>query len=187
MTSYFVYDIPSQPLVIGVPAGFTEAEVRVDLVELEATVNGTTVTAQWPSISPFTVAGIHDVEVTLANADSLITLEAEPIVVQQRDGWHTLQSIRREWPAAATIKDEQLYKLLEVSKEQCLAWAPLTSGLVPFGHLHAQALQARNNWNAAKTDPATSGDGTEFVIRPYPLDNFVKNALRPKTAVPGMW
>jgi hypothetical protein len=49
----------------------------------------------------------------------------------------------------------------------------------------AQITQARNIWNAVKTDPATQGIGDEgFVIRPFPMDWTVKNLIRPLTAIP---
>lgn len=50
----------------------------------------------------------------------------------------------------------------------------------PTNFRQGQLMQARNILNIAKTDPATADDGTMFVIRPYPLDNFIKQILRPK-------
>lgn len=55
---------------------------------------------------------------------------------------------------------------------------------IPLSYLEAQLMQARNILNVSKTDPAQSADGSLFTIRPYPLDNFIKQLLRPKRGVP---
>jgi hypothetical protein len=46
-------------------------------------------------------------------------------------------------------------------------------------------MQARNQWNAAKVDPANGGLGDEsFIVTPHPLDWMIKQILRPATAIP---
>lgn len=99
------------------------------------------------------------------------------------NGWHTLASARYAW-ADAPYDDFILEDLLEVSKMQCLAFAPALAEdtiTVPVNFRVAQLMQARNLWNASKTDPASGGYGDEgFVIRPFPMDWTVKNILRPK-------
>lgn len=49
----------------------------------------------------------------------------------------------------------------------------------PMNFKQAELMQARNILNSVKTDPSQTDDGALFVIRPYPLDNFIKKLLRP--------
>lgn len=137
----------------------------------------------WPEdVSYFETPGIYELRMVLT---SLVgyreTADPLPFIVQEEGGWHTLASARSEWTNA--LEDVQLFNLLDIAREQCLAYAPALS--TPNIRLRqAQLMQARNLLNAAKSDPAQSNDGDLFVIRPYPLDNFVKQLLRPKRAVP---
>lgn len=54
----------------------------------------------------------------------------------------------------------------------------------PFNWVQAQLMQCRNIWNAAKTDPSGAIGDNGFEIRPYPMDNFIKQVIRPKRAIP---
>lgn len=133
-------------------------------------------------------AGLYAVVVTASTA----SLERRRLprllfpVEDDSSGWHTTDSAREEWPTEGTYTDVQLYRLLAAAKTQCVDYAPtLAEGEpVPMNWADAQLMQARNIANAAKTDPGSSADGELFVIRPYSMDKFVKNLLRPPKAVP---
>jgi hypothetical protein len=99
------------------------------------------------------------------------------------DGWHSLESARAAWVTGAPYEDEILLSLLTAAKAQCLAFAPPLTTAVTDSHRLAQLMQARNLLNSSKTDPAQSADGDMFVIRPYPLDSWVKQLLRPRKAL----
>lgn len=105
--------------------------------------------------------------------------------------WHTATSARDQW-IDADLDDEVLEELLEVAKQQVIAYAPalpvvdppVTPEQIPGNYRYAQLEQAKNLWNAARVD-ATGGDGEDgFVRRPHPLDWIIKQILRPRRAVP---
>jgi hypothetical protein len=129
--------------------------------------------------------GIWSLELTVTGATSTVRVEPAPLVVEAGDGWHTLASARARWADAPKL-DAELFELLETAKTQCVEYAPaLPAGvLVPIPWRQAQKMQARNIWNAAKTDPASGGIGGEdFIIRPYPMDQTIRYMLRPKRAI----
>ena len=105
--------------------------------------------------------------------------------------WHTYESIQDLWPDAPTYEDFGLNELLEVAKEQVLAFAgieTLEAPDVPASYRMAQYMQARNIWNSSKVDPASGGLGEDtFAIRVYPLDWMVRQIIRPKRAIGGMF
>lgn len=161
-------------------------------VPLTAAVVDDTIALDWGTESPFTAAGLHTLYVTLHTATGSAQVEPLSVVVEpaQLDGWHTLASARRDWRDAPS-DDGHLHAVLTTAREQCEAYAPALvddEGLplaVPIRYRLAQIMQARNVWNASKTDPASGGIGPDgFVIRPFPMDWTVKNILRPKNAVP---
>lgn len=101
--------------------------------------------------------------------------------------WYTVEAARLDW-RDAPLSDTRLLDLLQVAKGQCLAYAPLPADadpeLPPVGHRVAQLMQARNVWNASKTDPASGGIGDDgFMVRVFPMDWTVKALLRPKRAI----
>lgn len=159
---------------------------------LTSAVTGNTVTVTFPPVSLLGIQGVYDIETTISGAT---TTQAEPFsfVVQDHDGWLTLYQARRRWSDAPT-DDVLLWGLLDSARRACTTFAPVLpvdddGDIVlplPAGYPDAQLMQARNTWNAAKTDPATTGDGEMFVIRPYPLDNFIKQLLRPRTGTPAV-
>ena len=131
------------------------------------------------------LGGVWSLELTVTGATSTLAVEPAPLVVEAGDGWHTLASARGQWADAPRV-DVDLFELLELAKTQCLDYAPaLAAGaVVPLGWRQAQRMQARNIWNAAKTDPASGGFGDDgFVLRPYPMDQTIRYMLRPKRAI----
>lgn len=138
----------------------------------------------------FTVAGIYALtaELTVA-AGTFRTVEAH-FVVEAVEGWATTSSMRSTWRDAPE-SDVALWRLLEVARGQVEAYAPdrdVVGSTIPRPSTNlvlAQTTQARNIWNAVKSDPANQGIGDEgFVIRPFPMDWTVKNLIRPQRATP---
>lgn len=117
--------------------------------------------------------------------------------------WHTVTTARDEW-VDAPVDEVGLATLLTVAKNDVISYAPkftdpdtgvvslgyidpvsgiisaVTDNTVPADYRLAQLMQARNTWNANKVDPSNGqmGDDT-FVMRPFPLDWFVKQLIRP--------
>jgi hypothetical protein len=131
-------------------------------------------------------SGLYELELTVHGAASSIAVEPAPLVVEaKRDGWHTLASARAQWSDAPRL-DVSLYTFLEGAKGQLVEYGPaLEAGVrAPLAWQQAQLMQARNCWNAAKTDPATGGiGGDELVFRPYPMDTAIRYLIRPKRAI----
>lgn len=116
--------------------------------------------------------------------------------------WCSLEDLYGVWPTARTIVDDwrgglpesgQLWMLMHAAQEQCEAFAPALipdedgQVTIPMSYRVAVAMQTRNLYNAAKTDPSftSMGEG-EYAIPVYPLDRVVKQQLRPKTGRPAL-
>lgn len=104
--------------------------------------------------------------------------------------WHDLESARDQW-IDAPLDDDVLGELLEVAREQVIAYAPTLPTpaedaplSLPVSYRRAQLQQARNLWNAA----AVNGDGQtgsgDFVFQPRPLDWHIRQLLRPRKGAP---
>lgn len=130
--------------------------------------------------------GLWELELTVTGATSTIAIEpAASVVEAKRDGWHTLASARGQWSDAPRL-DVSLYTFLEGAKGQIIEYGPeLVAGArAPLGWQQAQLMQARNCWNAAKSDPASGGiGGDDLVFRPYPMDQTIRLIIRPKRAI----
>jgi len=191
---YFVEDIPSTELAIlptrdDVPVDLDTVESAVVYVETTALttfVSSEAITAEWPATSLFTEEGLYRVTLVLTFDDGGVeTFQVQPIVVEDAStGWHTSVTASGVW--VNSLNDVQLFELLTIARTQIESFAPeLVSGnLPPLSYRQAQVMQARNILNAAKSDPSQSEDGSFFLLRPYPLDNIIKQLLRPKRAVP---
>lgn len=206
---YTVGDIPAVDLVIDPVRVGPEGEASIDLtpfavaeatltdptgLEVEgpgllATIShmANTITIEWPSTTPFAVAGIYELRVIVTSVD-LTVRQALPVVRlvadAESDGWYTLDTAREDWPSAPGY-DPWLYDLLWVARNDVLAYAPALPehGRPPVNYRRAQLQQARNIWNASKVDPASGGLGEDdFTIRPFPLDWAIKQTLRPRRA-----
>lgn len=107
--------------------------------------------------------------------------------------WHTLETARDQW-ADAPYDNDQLEELLEVARVQVVAYSPTRktdpsvaadSSTVPVTYRLAQLRQAQNIWSAGAVNADGGiGDGSDFVLRPHPLDWHVKQIIRPKGATP---
>lgn len=205
MTAYRVDDIPAAEDVFDVPAGVVVAAMYTGVTGALYGPTGTSVTltdatfelgvdasqnniitVNWGTATPFATVGLYRLAFVLTAAGKQLQLPSYPIVVESEDGWHTIASIADGW-ADVPWQDEIVYELLELAKEQVVAYAPVLvpnvdlSVTIPARYRKGQAMQARNLWTAAKVDPSNGqiGDDT-FTIRPYPLDWVVKQILRPK-------
>ncbi len=111
--------------------------------------------------------------------------------------WHDPASLRATW-ADAPSSDALVQELLEVAKQQVLAFAPeLTLAedgepdaepAPPANYRMAQAYQARALYQASKANVNADVDvvGGEFKVRVYPMDWNIKNMLRPQRGVPSV-
>lgn len=107
--------------------------------------------------------------------------------------WHDVDSALLEWADASALENDKLVELLEVAREQVVAYAPKVaddslaadSVVVPIRYRLAQLRQAENIWNAGAVNAnGSSGDGDTFALSPKPLDWHVKNLIRPKRGTP---
>lgn len=201
MTSYYVGDIPAEPIVVepvrGVDADpidladFDELDTIAQLRNFDGelvtddfavTFEAGSVVLEWPSgTTPFPEAGAYQLNITLVGTDARERLAPFYYVAQDdSDGWHTIDSVRAEWEDAAVIPDIRLHALLEVAKQQIIAFAPVLAdgARPPMNYREGQKIHARNMLNAGRA----TGDGEgEFDLAPHPLDWHVEQLLRPKT------
>lgn len=126
-------------------------------------------------------AGLVQLTVQLSSSTAQDTFDVEPIVVEDRDGWHTLGSARGEWTGAGAIIDPRLYTLLQAARDACIAYKPEAGTRRPLvTEREAQLLQARNRNAASRIDPASGDDGVDgYSATVYPMDWAVKALLRP--------
>jgi hypothetical protein len=108
--------------------------------------------------------------------------------------WHDASSARAQWTNApgGTVLDE----LLEVAREQCLAWAPYEptyeppvedEDKVPTRYRVAQLMEAKALWDAQKTGPSTEGIGMEgYSVPVRPMSWAIKNVLRSPSPTVGL-
>lgn len=195
---YAVGDTPAAPVAV-LPTRDGDAVDVDDYATADAQLiqpDGTIVTAD-AVIVPSTVPDGPAVEVTLpqltqaglvglslqlsTTAGEQDTFDVEPIVVELRDGWHTIGSARGQWPAAYGLSDPRLYTLLVAARTACLAYQPAAATRRPLPtELEAQLLQARNRNAASHIDPASGSDGVDgYGATVYPMDWAVKALLRP--------
>lgn len=196
--TYYLGDVPAEPFVIEPPDSlnldeFTSAEASVIgpsetyADDIAATVTETEIVVDLPTYSIFTEPGVYRLRVRLVGADGSQGIPDLAFVVQDPDEqWHTLDSLRREWPDAEYIADATLFELLEVARVQCVAFARALAADegVPVTYCKGQAMQTRNLWNASKVAPDGGVGQDDFIIRPFPLDWHVKAILRPKHGIP---
>lgn len=106
--------------------------------------------------------------------------------------WVTIDEARDRWRDAPG-DDDYLQDLLDLAQQQVLEFGPARIATtiaddpdaVPTNYRMAQLTQARNTWNAVKSDPLSQGIGDEgFVFRPFPMDWTVKQMIRPRRAKP---
>jgi len=201
---YYVGDVPAQPLVIPLDdselalSAFSGASATLkDGAGATVSLSGATFAldpsgtlsfqVNWGSNTRFTTPGLYALYPTITGAGGVTQrLPAYQFVVEQEDGWQTLDSAQRATNRDFPADELMAWTLLQVAKAACLAYEPLADDEpVPVGHRQAQMMQARNVLNSSKIDPSVTIDPSVFTITVYPLDNWVKDLLRPRKGVFG--
>jgi hypothetical protein len=202
--TYYVGDIPVQDIVIE-PAHADETPIDLDPFESAAEVTLTSPTAsipttdflatvdpdaghvvvEWPNNVELDEPGVWTLSLTLVTTDDRRQrLAPIYLIVQDDNGWYTLDQARIDWTDAPS-DDARLFQLLGLAREQVEAYAPtLAAGAaVPERYKGGQLMQARNLWNSGQADPGTGGvgDDNSFTLTVHPLDWMVQQVLRPKT------
>lgn len=98
-----------------------------------------------------------------------------------------IERLEVEWPDAPMNRPETLGMLLEVAREQVIAYAPAPADPpepIPSRYVYAQLKQAENLWNAGRA--SSSGDvGVDgFMFVPRPLDKTIQKIIRPADGKP---
>lgn len=140
-----------------------------------------------PETSPFTIEGVYRLRVQLVGTGAALTLPPVRLVAQDDDsGWHTLDTVREDWPDAEDIPDPLLWAVLELAREAVLEYGPTLAedDPIPGRFREGQRVQARNIVTAARVQPDGSEGIGDFVVRPFPLDWHVKQIIRPTTGKP---
>lgn len=206
--AYYVGDIPAEPVIVeptrgGDPIdldGFTAAETETTLIGPDGEVvdadfavtfddETASLVIDWPGSSPFGDPGLYTLRLTLVGTGVRERLAPVYFVAQDDStGWYTVDTAREDWALGeATTSDARLHQLLELAKQQVLAFAPALAedAAIPVHYRAAQLAQAQNLYNAGVVDPATGDAGTDgFALRPYPLDWMIQQMLRPKHGTP---
>lgn len=143
----------------------------------------------WPTTTILETAGIHTIVVTFF--DTLgVEVQAEPFkfIVQEIDGWLSLEQARAQW-ADAPLEDLFLFQLLDTAKEQCVAYAPVLplGAVVPARYVQAQLTQARALYQSTIANQNDNVGIEGFAVRVFPLDFTIRAMLRPKRAIGGMF
>lgn len=203
--AYYVGDNPAEDIVVEPVRGlepidltlFNSVEVKLigaDGLEIPtsgfvASISPDVLTIEWPEESLLEEPGLYSLRVTLINTETGVRerLGNQYIVVQDDNGWATLDDARAQWADAQVIPDHVLWELLEIAKHQVIEFAPvLAAGApIPLHYAKGQLMQARNILNSSRVDAGSGGDGEDtFMLRTFPLDWMVKQQLRPSRAIP---
>lgn len=203
--AYYVGDTPADDIVVEPVRGFDPIDLtQFDAVEVKlygadgleiesagfiANIGDDILTLEWPTESLLEEPGLYTLRVTLLHTVTGVRerLKNQYIVVQGDEGWATLDDARDQWPDAEVVPDHVLWELLEISKHQCIEFAPVLAlgQRVPTHYRKAQMMQARNILNSSRVDAASGGDGEDtFMIRSFPLDWVIKQELRPLRGIP---
>lgn len=105
--------------------------------------------------------------------------------------WHTPSSARELVRSGLPVDDELLTTLLEIAAQQVVEFGPIPLdelNTVPPHYRQAQLMQTKNIWSAVSVDSGSGNvpEGT-YQLRPFPLDWMVRQIIRPKRAVPGVY
>lgn len=161
----------------------------VSVGTLTGTEHGQHLEFPWPTTSILETAGIYLIEIKFYDALGVeVTCEPFRFVVQEIDGWLTLDQARQRW-ADAPQNDVTLSELLAVSRAQCVAYAPALAlgAVVPATYREAQYLQARAIYMSSISNQADSVGVEGYQVRSFPLDWNIRALLRPKKAIGGMF
>ena len=143
----------------------------------------------WYETTILEIPGVYKIIVTFFDPLG-VEIQAEPFsfVVQEIDGWLTLETARAQW-GDAPLDDVFLHQILDTAKAQCVAYAPalLLGAQVPVTYVQAQLLQARAIYQSVIANQQDSVGVEGFQVRVFPLDFTIRAMLRPKRAIGGMF
>jgi hypothetical protein len=144
----------------------------------------------WPTTTILETPGIHTIIITFFDTPGNVEVQCEPFkfIVQEIDGWLTLEMARAQW-ADAPLDDVLLFQILDTAKEQCLAYAPaLAEGApIPQRYVQAELMQARAIYQSVIANQQDNVGVEGFQVRVFPLDFTIRALLRPKRAIGGMY
>jgi hypothetical protein len=163
-----------------------EAEV---LGSLSGEDHGNHLEFTWEETTLLEIPGIYKIIVTFFDPLG-VEVQCEPFqfVVQEIDGWLTLEQTRSQW-SDAPLDDVFLRQILDTAKAQCVAYAPALAlgAQVPVTYVQAQLLQARAIFQSVIANQQDSVGVEGFQVRVFPLDFTIRAMLRPKRAIGGMF
>ena len=143
----------------------------------------------WEETTLLEIPGIYKIIITFFDPLG-VEIQCEPFqfVVQEIDGWLTLEQTRSQW-SDAPLDDVFLRQILDTAKAQCVAYAPalLLGAQVPVTYVQAQLLQARAIFQSVIANQQDSVGVEGFQVRVFPLDFTIRAMLRPKRAIGGMF
>ena len=143
----------------------------------------------WYETTILEIPGVYKIIVTFFDPLG-VEIQAEPFsfVVQEIDGWLTLETARAQW-GDAPLDDVFLHQILDTAKAQCVAYAPALQlgAQVPVTYVQAQLLQARAIYQSVIANQQDSVGVEGFQVRVFPLDFTIRAMLRPKRAIGGMF
>lgn len=144
----------------------------------------------WPTTTILEIPGVHTIVVTFFDTPGNVEVQCEPwkFIVQDIDGWLSLEQARAQW-ADAPLEDLFLFQLLDTAKTQCISYAPTLplGAVVPSNYLMAQLTQARALYQSTIANQQDNVGIEGFQVRVFPLDFTIRAMLRPKKAIGGMY
>lgn len=200
--SYWIGDVPTAPLTVVLDdedgtvdlTPFTAAAVTltnpagVAVGAFTAAIGVESIVVSWPHTTALATPGLYTFSFVLSGAVARTRLAPLQFVVESVDGWHTLDSAHAQWMDAPS-DDVMLYTMLDGARTAVTAYAPAiaTGAPVPLPFRQAQLMQARAVWNATKTNDQGEIGPDGQAVRVYPLDKNIRQLLRPKRAISGMF
>jgi hypothetical protein len=143
----------------------------------------------WEQTTILETPGIYKIIVTFFDPLG-VEIQCEPFsfVVQEVDGWLTLEQTRSQW-SDAPLDDVFLRQILDTARAQCVAYAPTLAlgAQVPATYVQAQLLQARAIFQSVIANQQDAVGVEGFQVRVFPLDFTIRAMLRPKRAIGGMF
>lgn len=162
---------------------------NVVLGQLIGSEHGQHLEFTWPEETILETAGVYTIVIVFTDLLG-VTVQCEPFkfVVQDRDGWLTLETARAQW-SDAPLDDVFLAQILDAAKLQCIAYAPTlpVGALIPINYVHAQLMQARALYQSVIANQQDNVGLEGFQVRVFPLDFTIRALLRPKRAISGMY
>lgn len=202
--SLWVGDVPTSPTradfvdEVGVPVAVGEyaswsaymlSPTGETLGTLTGTDHGNHLDFTWYTTTILETPGVHTIVITFFDALG-VEVQCEPwkFIVQEIDGWLSLEMARAQW-ADAPLDDVFLAQILDAAKLQCIAYAPALAvdAVVPVNYLHAQLMQARALYQSVIANQQDNVGVDGFQVRVFPLDFTIRALLRPKRAIGGMY